>query len=130
MKGDVTMLKKKKKTHKKILVFLYNSLLLKILKSFVNILSDIFQIEGSGYCCCFTKVGVLRWAFFSEEQQSLLQPFALAEILKQPVTEKQRPNFYGFVDLTEEQVLSLSFLGIAVEALSPHIRDNGFPPRK
>lgn len=108
MKGAVIKLKKKNS------VFLQSYQLLRIPKSFVNIFSGIFQMEGGGFCCCFTKVRVLRCRksrLFSEEQQPLPQPFALAEILKQPLRGKQRQKSYRLVDLIERQVLSLSFLG-------------------
>ena len=70
-------------------------------QSFVNIFCDIFQMVGGSSICCFTKVEIWscrKSALFSEEQQSLPQPFALAEILKQPMRGKQRQNSYRFVD--------------------------------
>lgn len=65
-------------------------------------------------------------ALFSEEQQSLPQPFALAEILKQPMRGKQRQNSYRFVDLRCRYFLFLFWDTLRKRSV-PGTRANVFP---
>lgn len=88
------------------------------------------RMEGSEYCPCCTKVGILRCRkseLFSEERQTLPQPLILAEILKQPLRAKQKSSIYGFVDLTRRQVLSLSVLGSTKQAVLSTDQSQGVP---
>lgn len=125
MKVAVVMLKKKNNSE-----FLYSYLLLRTTPPiFCKHLLWHLPDGRSSCICCFTKVEIWscrKSALFSEEQQSLPQPFALAEILKQPMRGKQRQNSYRFVNLRCRYFLFLFWDTLRKRSV-PGTRANAFP---